>query len=370
MNIKKLATAIILIALVLPSFVKAQTFNYEVKGEIKGLKNDTLDLGIMQDEKYADIKIVAANDKFDYKGTATGNYMVFAQVSDKRRNGNFNFFLEQGIVTISGDVNAMDDVKATGTPINDEYAAGTKIELAFYKQRDSIYKIANGVDKNGEEYKRLMTNIDSVMELLQTFRIKYIEQHPASLFGATQLYVMQDGLPVAQLEKLYQSLRSPAKDLGLLKNLPSRIEAKKASDTGRIAPGFSIKDMNGKIITLSDYKGKYVLLDFWASWCVPCRQESAGLVKAYQKFKGKRFQIISVSSDVKEPNWRKAIKDDKLDEWIHVCDFKGLDNQVAIEYGVQPIPDNFLIDPDGEIIARNIFGEELEQKLSTLLGTN
>jgi peroxiredoxin len=370
MNIKKLATAIILIALVLPSFVKAQTFNYEVKGEIKGLKNDTLDLGIAQGEKYADIKIVATNDKFDYKGTATGNYMVFARIPDKSRNGNFTFFLDKGTLTISGDVNAMEDVKVTGTPINDEYAAGTKLELAFYKQRDSIYKIAKGVDKNGEEYKRLMTNIDSVMELLQTFRVNYIEQHPTSLFGATQLYVMQDQIPVAQLEKLYQSLQSPAKDLGLLNNLPSRIAAKKASETGRIAPGFSIKDLNGKIVNLSDYKGKYVLLDFWASWCVPCRQESPGLVKAYQKFKGKQFQIISVSSDVKEPNWRKAITDDKLDGWIHVCDLKGINNQIAIEYGVQPIPDNFLIDPDGKIIARNIFGEQLEQKLSTLLGSN
>jgi peroxiredoxin len=370
MSIKKIILASILIASVLPSFIRAQSFNYEIKGEIKGLKSDTLEFGILQGEKDTAIKVVAVNDKFYYKATANANYVVFAQVTNKRRNGDFTFFLDKGTLIISGDINAMDDVKVTGTPINDEYAAGTKTEFSFYKQRDSIYKIANGLDKNGEEYKRLMTNVDSVMESLQTFRVKYIEQHPASMFGAMQLYVMQDNIPVAQLEKLYKSLQAPAKDLVMLKNIPSRIEAKKASETGKIAPGFAMKDANGKLINLADYKGKYVLLDFWASWCVPCRQESPGLVKAYQKFKGKPFEIISVSSDVKEPSWRKAIKDDKLDGWVHICDFKGLNNQIAIEYGVQPIPDNFLIDPDGKIIARHLFGEELEQKLGTLFGNN
>jgi peroxiredoxin len=311
-------------------------------------------------------RIKASSGKIDYKGTSTGNYVVFAQVAGKTQKGDFTFFLDQGIISISGDLDAMDDVKATGTPINDEYAAGLKKENFFYKKRDSIYKTAKGLDKNSDEYKRLMTNVDSVLELLQTFRIKYIEQHPASMFGAMQLYVMQDNVPVAQLEKLYSSLQSPAKELGLLQALPSRIAAKKASETGKEAPAFSMRDANNKLINLADYKGRYVLLD-WASWCVPCREESAGLVKAYQKFKNKGFEIISVSSDVKEPNWRKAISDDKLDEWVHLCDFKGLNNRIAIEYGVQPIPDNFLIDPSGKIIARHLFGDDLEKRLSELL---
>ena len=170
MDIKKLVTATILIALVLPSFARAQAFNYEIKGEIKGLENDTLELGIMNGKNISTVKIKAVSNKFDYKGTATGNFVVFAQVTSKRRNGDFVFFLDRGAINISGDINALDDTKVTGTPINDEYSAGTKKEFTFYKKRDSIYKAAQGLDKERDKYRRLMTNVDSVMELLQVFR--------------------------------------------------------------------------------------------------------------------------------------------------------------------------------------------------------
>jgi len=367
MKTKKVAFIILLLA-VLPVLVKAQAFNYEIKGEIKGLKSDTLNFSVMDGEKQTQIKVAAINSKFDYKGKANGLYLVFAQVAGKRNNGDFAFFLDKGLLNVSGNVDTLDNVRVTGSPVNDEYVAGTIQELVFYKKRDSIYKIAKEEDKNGQEYKRLMTNVDSLMERLQTFRINYIEQYPASLFGAMQLYVMQDNIPVEQLETLYNSLQSPAKELSLLKNISKVIQARKAAETGKIAPNFSLNDMNGKMINLAYYRGKYVLLDFWASWCVPCRQESAGLVRTYQKFKGKSFEIISVSSDVKEPNWRKAIKDDKVGDWVHICDLKGLNNQIAEQYGVQPIPDNFLIDPNGKIIGRNIFGEDLDKMLSKLLG--
>lgn len=369
MRIKNICIAAFIMVVMLPAIASAQAFNYEIKGEIKGLENDTLEMGIMEEAGMHALKVKASYDKFEYKGISTRPFTVFAQVLGKRKNGDFVFFLDKGTINISGDIKALDDTKVMGTPINDEYSAGTTKEFIFYKKRDSIYKAAKDLDKESEEYKHLMTSADSVMELLQVFRTDYIEHHTASMFSAMSLYVMQDNVPVAQLERLYKSLQPPASELGMLANLPERIKAKKASEVGATAPGFSLKDMNGKVINLADYKGRYVLLDFWASWCVPCRAESAGLVKAYQKFKGKQLEIISVSSDTKDASWRKAINDDKL-EWIHICDFKGLGNQIAAEYGVQPIPDNFLISPDGKIIARNIFGTALEEKLATLIKAN
>jgi peroxiredoxin len=350
-----------------PMFVKAQTFEYEIKGQIKGLHNDTLAINIIDDKKHDAIKVVASNDEIDYKGIATGNDMVFAEVLNKVKNGGFVFFLEKGTLTVRGDANTMDDVEVTGMPINDDYLAGRQIEDSFYKQRDSLYKLAKGVtDKNGDEYKRLMNNADSVMKSLQLFIVNYIEQHPASLFSATRLYVIQDKISVVKLEKLYNGLRPPAKDMSMLKNMPLRIKARKASETGKTAPPFFIQDSKGAMVNLADYKGKYVLIDFWASWCGPCRQESPTLVKAYQKFKGKPFEIISVSSDTKDASWREAIRDDKMGDWIHICDFKGVENSIAMKYGVRPIPDNFLIDPDGKIIGRKLFGENLDKMLASI----
>jgi len=206
MSTKKIGIAIILLIAAIPAVVKAQTFIYEIRGEIKGLKNDTMIFMVMTGEKPLEIKVAAINDKFHYTGTTNGNYMVTGQIAGKRNAGDFNFFLDKGVLMVSGNTGSVEDVKVTGTPINDEYAAGTKQELEFYKKRDSIYKISKVEKKDGPEYNRLMTNIDSLMELLQVFRINYVEQHPASLFGATQLYVMQDKITPQQLEKLYNSV--------------------------------------------------------------------------------------------------------------------------------------------------------------------
>ncbi|MGI4806343.1 MAG: peroxiredoxin family protein, partial [Janthinobacterium lividum] len=134
------------------------------------------------------------------------------------------------------------------------------------------------------------------------------------------------------------------------------------------APDFTQNDPEGKPISLSSFKGKYVLLDFWASWCGPCRQENPNVVKVYNQYKNKNFTVLGVSLD--RPNgkdaWLKAIKDDGL-TWNHVSDLQFWNNQVAKLYSIQSIPGNFLIDPTGKIIAKDLRGEELEQKLAQLI---
>ena len=133
---------------------------------------------------------------------------------------------------------------------------------------------------------------------------------------------------------------------------------------------FTQPDANGKLISLSSFRGKYVLLDFWASWCVPCRQENPNLVKVYQRYKDKGFTIISISLDQPsgKSKWLKAIVDDQLQEWTHVSDLRFMDNAAAKLYVVEAIPQNFLINPAGEIVSINLRGEQLETKLLELLG--
>jgi peroxiredoxin len=146
------------------------------------------------------------------------------------------------------------------------------------------------------------------------------------------------------------------------------LKSLKLTAIGAEAPNFTQQTPDGKQVSLADYRGKYVLVDFWASWCGPCRQENPAVIKAYNAYKGRKFDILSVSLDKEDgrDKWLKAIQDDQL-TWTQVSDLHGWQNEVAKRYGVQSIPQNFLIDPTGKIVATNLHGDELEAKLAQFI---
>jgi thiol-disulfide isomerase/thioredoxin len=164
-------------------------------------------------------------------------------------------------------------------------------------------------------------------------------------------------------------LGAPAQKSYYGKMVEKIINENKVGSVGSVAPDFAQADTSGNMISLKSFRGKYVLVDFWASWCGPCRMENPNVVEAFNKYKDKNFTVLGISLDRSKDPWLQAIYQDGL-AWTHVSDLKFWSNDVARMYKISSIPQNLLLDPEGKIIAKNLRGEELQNKLKELFQKN
>lgn len=197
-------------------------------------------------------------------------------------------------------------------------------------------------------------------------QLEFIKTHPDSWLSYVFLeYRMKrvSDISYDEAEKLYDGLSARMKKFERVSAIKTLIEQSRLANIGNQALEFTANDISGKPISLSDYKGKYIFIDFWASWCHPCREENPSVTAAYHKFKDKGLNILSVSLDATRDAWIKAVEQDKL-EWPQVSNLKGFKDDVAVKYAITAIPSNFLIDPSGKIIAKNLRGSDLDKKFS------
>ncbi len=208
---------------------------------------------------------------------------------------------------------------------------------------------------------------DSLMVIWGKHRSGYIDEHlrqnPNSYITSYLLYCVYGLRQIEQVRSFFNSLPKSVVNNKYGDCLRFSLDS---LSIGGYAPGFTQNDTVGKPISLSGLKGKYVLIDLWASWCIPCRADNPNLVMAMQKFGDSNFNIIGVSLDTNKQKWIEAIKKDGL-IWTHVSDLKRWENKIAKNYEVYAVPSNFLIDPSGKIIARNLSGEELLNKLQEVI---
>lgn len=259
----------------------------------------------------------------------------------------------------------------TGSKIYAEHAAynktigGSIMEVTAIYHKE--YAEASPEDKKDPEF---MAAINAKQVELRKQRglkmIEFVKANPNSYFSLVSLSeVAGTYADLATVQTLLSSLNKNLLKLDMAKELEQRIAAEKLTAVGKPAPAFTQNDVNNKPLSLADLKGKIVLLDFWASWCSPCRAENPNMLKQYKIYKDKGFEILSISLDSKKEPWIEAIEQDGL-PWLHVSDLKGWANAVGRLYGVRGVPACYLIDRDGKIIADNVRGEKLNEKLAEI----
>jgi peroxiredoxin len=278
-------------------------------------------------------------------------------------------FIGNDNVKVEGSVDDLGKLKVTGSPSHDDFMRFQQTFNTYFQQLNAMSKLANspeGVTKRdsiGEAYNAVAGVIENKIDsFILERKSSYVS--PFVLVVTNQL--TNDPL---LLERRYLSLSSAVQGSMFGKYVREQIDNGKIGAVGTEAMDFTQSDTAGNPVTLSSFKGKYVLVDFWASWCQPCRMENPNVLAAYGKFKAKNFTVLGVSLDRARDPWIKAIHDDRL-EWAQVSDLKFWNNEAALKYRIQQIPQNFLVDPEGKIIGKNLRGPELEARLCALLGCN
>ncbi len=338
--------------------------SYAIIGKVTGLDTGLIILNHRQTGK--NDTAVLDHGYFTYKGKADTAEVCSITLGKQTKR----FFLENGKISMLIKKDSLPYALISGTKVQDEYNYfHNQLSKSVTDQMAAVDKAYDSA--NNKKNQRAMDSLDKVYNALDLEQkqlvMDFTKSHPSSVVSAFEIYNNFSYNPrLGQLDSLFQQLDTSVRVTYFGRQLRDLIVKTKLTAIGNPAPDFASNDENGKSVSLSSLKGKYVLIDFWASWCGPCRLENPNVVKAFHKFHDKGFDIFGVSLDDTKADWLKAIKKDGL-SWTQVSDLKGWQAWAVSLYGIKGIPMNYLLDKNGLIVAKGLRGEELDSKLSELL---
>ncbi|MEO6315631.1 MAG: TlpA disulfide reductase family protein [Chitinophagaceae bacterium] len=374
----------LLIGAIVGNNLLAQSSGFTLTGDISNLKApvEWVYLNYMINNQRISDSVLVKQDSYHFKGNVTEAVQAQLHIRYKAGGSGTNIipvnskrdyaivFLEPGNITVAS-VDSFANVVVANSKADAEYRKLQEMAKPYDTRLAALYKDFSAArkSKNDTAMKRLEAQIDSIDgEANEKVYGGYVKNNLSSPLA---IYALRNWagyeMDVSKIEPVFKSLPAATRQSPSGKEMQEKIVTSKKTAIGQLALDFIQDDTLGKPVALRSFRGKYLLVDFWASWCGPCRAENPNLVTTFNKYKGKGFQVLSVSLDRPgaKDKWLKAIQDDQL-KWWHVSDLKFWDNAVARQYGIEAIPQNLLLDPTGKIIAKNLRGEALGEKLATI----
>lgn len=341
---------------------------YKVTGTIEGLNDgDTVLIQKIEERKLVptDTAIVA-NGQFEFTGTVDSTELRYVTYINNGRPAGTTFFLEKGDINVKMSKDGKNEIKGTAT--NNTWNAYNVAMDSMYTEMREIYGSIMDTTLTEEARKERIDLLNSKEKVSMDYTTEVIKtniENPVGIFLLTQNY---SNMEPETLESVINMVPEKYQSNQSVVNIKKELETAKKTAVGQPFIDFEMQTPEGETVKLSDFisKNKVTLIDFWASWCGPCRAEMPNVVKAYNEYKNKGFGIVGVSLDNSADAWKKAIKDLNI-TWPQMSDLKGWECEGAQLYAVRGIPATFMISQEGIIVAKDVRGEEIAKKLDELL---
>lgn len=368
MNMKDLTIFLIMIMSLVSCQINQEKQGFTLTGRVENQKDIKV---LLQDRVDGNMITLDSTqitgDNFVIENSVESPVMLY--LSFENIPGRIPVFIENSEITVSVNLKDIYNYSITGSASHDTYEESLQVMQPYNDQLRDIQENMISAEMEGDEEKIALLSeraqkIQEEQKKVIKDYLKKINEQPVSVFIAMR--TLAHGLDYTEMKELYDFFDPSLKGTRYYDEMGERVDKLEKVAIGNTAIDFSAETPEGELMSLSDFEGQFVLVNFWASWCSYCRKENPNLVKVYDKMKSDQFEILSVSLDRDKDAWLKGIEEDNL-TWPQISDLKGWNSEPADLYVIRSIPQNVLVAPDGTIVARNLDHIELEKKINELL---